>query len=173
MEYGIILVPDFLTRQIMIFPIFSDPDRIWILLKLFESGRNIKFQYSHNTGQSTLRSCQEWPRAILCLFYCAQELPCRAVHERRITRRNKNKQRIVCGYSWPLFSIDWQWWSLETWSRSRETSRDQFFGVSVSVTKVSRLVSVSVSKDFGLGLELFVSRLCIGYFLRSFARSSL
>ena len=24
-----------------------------------------------------------------CLFYCAQELPCRAVHERRITRRNK------------------------------------------------------------------------------------
>jgi len=34
------------------------------------------------------------------------------------------------------------------------------------------LVSVSVSKDFGLGLELCVSRLCIGYFLHSFARMS-
>ena len=32
---------------------------------------------------------------------------------------------------------------------------------------------VSVSKDFSPGLELFVSRLCIGYFLWSFARSSL
>jgi len=31
---------------------------------------------------------------------------------------------------------------------------------------------VSVSKDFGLGLELFVSRLCMGYFLWSFARRS-
>jgi len=31
------------------------------------------------------------------------------------------------------------------------------------VSKVSGLVSVS--KDFGLGLELFVSRLCINYFL--------
>ena len=52
-----------------------------------------------------------------------------------------------------------RWWSLETWSRSR----DPFFEVSVS--KVSGLVSVSVSKH--LGLELFVSRLCIGYFSRS------
>ena len=59
----------------------------------------------------------------------------------------------------------YQWWRLETWPRSR----DLFFEVSVS--KVLGLVSVS--KDFGLGLELFVSRLCIGYFLRSFARSSL
>jgi len=59
-----------------------------------------------------------------------------------------------------------QWWSLETWSRSRDASRDPFFEVfvSVSVSKVSGLVSVSVSKDFGLGLELFVSRLCTGYF---------
>jgi len=40
-------------------------------------------------------------------------------------------------------------------------SRDPFFGVSVS--KVSGLVSVS--KDFGFGLELFVLRLCTGYFL--------
>jgi len=32
---------------------------------------------------------------------------------------------------------------------------------------------VSASKDFGLGIELFVSRLCIGYFLWIFARSSL
>jgi len=39
-------------------------------------------------------------------------------------------------------------------------SRDPFFGV-------------SDSKDFGLGLELFVSRLCIGYLLWSFARSFL
>jgi len=31
---------------------------------------------------------------------------------------------------------------------------------------------VSVSKDFGLRLELIVSRLCIGYFLWSFARRS-
>jgi len=37
-----------------------------------------------------------------------------------------------------------------------------FFGVSVS--KVSGLVSVSVSKDFGLGLELLVSTLCMSYF---------
>jgi len=44
---------------------------------------------------------------------------------------------------------------------SRDVSRDPFFGVSISVSKVSGLVSVS--KDFGL--ELFVSRLCIGYFL--------
>jgi len=47
-------------------------------------------------------------------------------------------------------------------------SRDlvSFFEVSVSVSKVSGLVSVSVSKDFGLGLglELLVSRLYIGYF---------
>ena len=63
-----------------------------------------------------------------------------------------------------------QWWSFETWSRSREVSRDPFFGVSVSVSKVSGLVSVSVSKDFSLGLEFFVSRLCMGYFLWSFAR---
>jgi len=47
-------------------------------------------------------------------------------------------------------------------------SRDlvSFFEVSVSVSKVSGLVSVSSSKDFGLGLglELLVSRLYIGYF---------
>ena len=61
-----------------------------------------------------------------------------------------------------------QWWSLETWSQSRDASRDPFFEVSVS--KVSGLVSVS--KDFGLGLELFVSRFCIGYFFWSFARKS-
>jgi len=42
--------------------------------------------------------------------------------------------------------------SLETWSRSRDVSRDPFSQVSVS--KVSGLVSVSVSKDFGLGVEL-------------------
>ena len=42
-------------------------------------------------------------------------------------------------------------------SRSRRTRRSQ----------------VSVSKDFDLGLELFVSRLCIGYFLWSFPRGSL
>jgi len=58
-----------------------------------------------------------------------------------------------------------QWWSLETWSRSRDTSRDQFFRVSVSVSKVSGLVSASVSKDFGLGLELLISRLCMSYFM--------
>jgi len=51
-----------------------------------------------------------------------------------------------------------QLWSLKSWSRSRDSSRDPFFEVSVS--RVSGLVSVS--KDFGL--ELFVSRLCIGYF---------
>ena len=63
----------------------------------------------------------------------------------------------------------YQWWSLETWSRSRDVSRDPFFGVSVS--KVSGLVSVS--KDFGLGLELFVSRLCIGYFFMKFCKEFL
>jgi len=45
-----------------------------------------------------------------------------------------------------------------------------FFGVSVSVSKVSGLVSVSVSKDFGLGLELFVSRLCTGYLFMKFCK---
>jgi len=45
-------------------------------------------------------------------------------------------------------------------------SRDPFFEVSVS--KVSGLVSVSVSKD--LGLELFVSRLCISYFFMKFCK---
>ena len=51
---------------------------------------------------------------------------------------------------------------------SRDASRDPFFEVSVSVSKVSGLVSMS--KD--LGLELFVSRLCIGYFFWTFARRS-
>ena len=46
---------------------------------------------------------------------------------------------------------------------SQDVSRDPFLGVSVSVSNVSGLVSDS--KDFGFGLELFVSRLCIGYFL--------
>jgi len=66
-----------------------------------------------------------------------------------------------------------QWWSLETWPRSWDVSRNPFLVVSVpvSVSKVSSLVSVS--KDFGLGLELFVSRHCISYFLWSFAKSSL
>jgi len=64
-------------------------------------------------------------------------------------------------YAWQPYQIYLdmgknQWWSLETWSQSR-----------------SRRSQVSVSKDFGLGLELFVLRLCIGYFLWSFARSSL
>ena len=65
--------------------------------------------------------------------------------------------------------LKYQLWSLETWSRSRDVFLDPFLGVSVS--KISGLVSVS--KDFGLGLDLFVSRLCIGYFLWRFARSSL
>jgi len=49
---------------------------------------------------------------------------------------------------------------LETLETRLET---RFFEVSVSVSKVSGLVSVS--KDSGLGLELFLSRLRIGYFL--------
>jgi len=36
-------------------------------------------------------------------------------------------------------------WSLETWSRSRGTSQEQFFQISVSVSKVSGLDSVSSS----------------------------
>ena len=46
-----------------------------------------------------------------------------------------------------------QWWSLESWSGSR----DPFSWVSVLVSNVSGLVSVS--NDFGLGLESLVSRL--------------
>jgi len=42
-----------------------------------------------------------------------------------------------------------------------DVSRDPLFEVSVSVSKVSGLVSVS--KDFGLSLELFVSRLSLGF----------
>jgi len=45
-------------------------------------------------------------------------------------------------------------------------SRDPFSRVLVSVSKVSGLVSVS--NDFGL--ELFVSRLCIGYFFMKFCK---
>jgi len=44
--------------------------------------------------------------------------------------------------------------------------------VSVSRPVFWSLGLVSVSKDFGLGLELFISRICIGYFLWSFAISS-
>ena len=40
------------------------------------------------------------------------------------------------------------------------------------VSSRSRRISVSVSKDFSLGLELYVSRLCIDYFSWSFARRS-
>ena len=50
---------------------------------------------------------------------------------------------------------------LETWSQSGNVSQDPFFRVSVS--NVSGLVSVSM--DFGLGLELLVSRLCMSYIL--------
>jgi len=32
----------------------------------------------------------------------------------------------------PGGSISYQWWSLETWSRSRDSSRDPFLRVSVS-----------------------------------------
>jgi len=39
----------------------------------------------------------------------------------------------------------YKWWSLETWSRSRDASRDPFF-------------EVSISKVSGLGLEGFRSR---------------
>jgi len=51
---------------------------------------------------------------------------------------------------------------------SRRVSRPVFWSLGlrsrrISVSKVSGLVSVSVSKDFGLGLELLVSRLCVGY----------
>jgi len=51
-------------------------------------------------------------------------------------------------------------------------SRDPFFGV--SVLKVSGLVLVSVSKDFGLGLEVFVSRLCIVFlkFCKEFVKKT-
>ena len=73
---------------------------------------------------------------------------------------------LLCSF----YHVKFQWWSLETWSRSWDASRDPFFKVSASVSKISGLVSVSVSKDFGL--ELFISRLCIGYFLWSFARRS-
>ena len=38
-------------------------------------------------GKSSLGSCQEQLRTILCLLYCAQELRCQTVHECRITRR--------------------------------------------------------------------------------------
>ena len=58
---------------------------------------------------------------------------------------------------------------------TRDAPRDPFFevSVSVSVSKVSGLVSVSGSKDFGLDLELFVSRLCIGYFFMKFCKEFL
>jgi len=47
-------------------------------------------------------------------------------------------QKINCQN---LFFYSEQWWSLETWSRSRDSSRDPFLRVSVS--KFSGLDSVS------------------------------
>jgi len=55
------------------------------------------------------------------------------------------------------------WWSLETWSRSRDVSRDPFFRVSVS--KVSGLVSVS--KEFGLERETSLETLHELFFMKS------
>jgi len=46
----------------------------------------------------------------------------------------------------------------------RHVSRPVF---RVSVSKVSGLVYVSASKDFGLGLDLLVSRLCMSFFMKS------
>jgi len=66
------------------------------------------------------------------------------------------------GYNWN------QWWSLET---CLETCLETRFLDSRSQSWRSQVL-VSVSKDFGLSFELFVSRLCIGYFLWSFARRS-
>jgi len=63
------------------------------------------------------------------------------------------KSFFLCDPFMDIVVASQQWWSLETWSRFRDVSRDPFFGV-----------SISVSKDFGLGLELFVSRLCMDYF---------
>jgi len=59
------------------------------------------------------------------------------------------------------FECECQWWSLDTWSRYRDVSRDPFFRVLVS--NVSGLVSVSNSR--------LVSRLCTSYFFLSLARS--
>jgi len=42
-----------------------------------------------------------------------------------------------------------------------------YIGISDGVSRLGLGLEglTSVSKDFGLGLKLFVSRLCIGYFL--------
>jgi len=48
-------------------------------------------------------------------------------------------------------------------SRSRDVSRDPFFCLGLEGL-------FSVSKDFGFGLELFVSRLFIGYFFLKFCK---
>jgi len=99
--------------------------------------------------------------------------------EKEIYLRSKNKSNssIACrGYLTSNQKVlictthksnRYQWWSLETWSRSQDVSRDPFFGVSRS--KASGFASVW--KDFGL--VFFVSKLCIGYFWWSFAGSSL
>jgi len=71
---------------------------------------------------------------------------------------NRNR-RLRSRLNLNIFTLH-QWCSPETWSRSRDASRDPFFEVSVS--KISGLVSVS--KDSGLGLEtlhrLFVMKFC-------------
>ena len=43
----------------MIFVLFWDPDRIWILLNFSDPGRIVKFQYPHNQTQAALfaRGC--------------------------------------------------------------------------------------------------------------------
>jgi len=69
---------------------------------------------------------------------------------------SKDKTTISRIHFRPDIRLSWrnyhcQWWSLETWSRARDVSRDPFFQVSVSnvsqVSSRSQRIAVSVSSS--------------------------
>jgi len=58
------------------------------------------------------------------------------------------RQTKTWSQSIPLSGIDLQWWSLETWSQSRDSCRDKFLRVLVSVSKVSGLDTLHIAKKW-------------------------
>jgi len=71
---------------------------------MFDENRKISFSDVSVFGQSRLRTSRELPGAILCLFYCVQELPWRAVHCAELP--DVTKQRITPGNSRLALSVD-------------------------------------------------------------------
>jgi len=66
-----------------------------------------KFWGFLDKGPSKLRTCQELPGVILCLFCCVGWFCARARLDTVTPGRNKTNKRIVRGYSWHVLSVDW------------------------------------------------------------------